>query len=368
MPSIMRNNIRYSSSFGGGSGGGEGREIVELTQAEYDALGDVVNTNGVLYAITDGEDLTAKNIPYDGSVTGLGDTVQSAIDNSYHQVRYNKETDIVELFHEGKWQEWKSGNLQTYEELIPVAGGSLTASSEYDSDSLITNILEDGASTCWWSNANDNNAEVTYVFPHQVLINNLYLNTYEAVTDTNIEIQISNDLINYEPIASFLYSDKYEHISYLENVKCRGFKIKFLTYNYYSSSGYYCTISNLKLRGRVIEEFTNGNIDSGNLIKYTTEEAIIGTWIDGRPIYRKTYTGTFTSGSNSAPLESISNIDCIIQCSGFMINNGMSWDVRNSQTGVYVRVIQNAIITVGFEQALDSNIDYGITVEYLKTS
>ena len=77
MPSIMRNNIRYTSSFGGGSGNGE---IVELTQAEYDALGDVVNTNGVLYAITDGEDLTAANIAYDGSVTGLGNTVQNAIE------------------------------------------------------------------------------------------------------------------------------------------------------------------------------------------------------------------------------------------------------------------------------------------------
>ena len=114
MSYIVRNNVKYAT---GGSGGGN-LNIVKLTQAEYDALPDSKNSDGILYAIEDGEisssggsakaitisqedfdklseeekangiyvipdgeDLTAKNLFYDGSETGLGNTVQNAIDN-----------------------------------------------------------------------------------------------------------------------------------------------------------------------------------------------------------------------------------------------------------------------------------------------
>ena len=77
MPSIMRNNIRYGSSFGGGSGNGE---IIKLTQAEYNALPESQKKSGQ-YLITDAEGMSAKYIPYDDSETGLGvDNVQDAID------------------------------------------------------------------------------------------------------------------------------------------------------------------------------------------------------------------------------------------------------------------------------------------------
>lgn len=113
MSYIVRNNVKYAT---GGSGGGN-LNIVKLTQAEYDALPDSKNSDGILYAIEDGEisssggsakaitisqedfdklseeekangiyvipdgeDLTAKNMFYDDSETSLGNTVQDAID------------------------------------------------------------------------------------------------------------------------------------------------------------------------------------------------------------------------------------------------------------------------------------------------
>lgn len=115
MSMIIRNNVRYAA-------GGGNLNIVKLTQAEYDALPDSKYSDGILYAIEDGEisstggsakaitisqedfdklseeekasgiyvipegeDLTAKNLFYDGSVTGLGNTVQDAIDNLSEQ-------------------------------------------------------------------------------------------------------------------------------------------------------------------------------------------------------------------------------------------------------------------------------------------
>lgn len=61
-------------------GSGSGVSTVKLTQAEYDALSDEKLSNNVIYIITDSDELSAKNVPYDGSVTGLGNNVQSAID------------------------------------------------------------------------------------------------------------------------------------------------------------------------------------------------------------------------------------------------------------------------------------------------
>ena len=79
MSVIIRNNIKY----GGKSRAGE---IIELTQADYDLLPDDKYSDGILYAITDSEDLTANNISYDGSITGLGNTIQNAIDVQYRKI------------------------------------------------------------------------------------------------------------------------------------------------------------------------------------------------------------------------------------------------------------------------------------------
>lgn len=55
-------------------------KAITLTQEEYDALPEEEKAKGI-YVISDGEDLTAKNMFYDGSLTGLGNNVQDAVDN-----------------------------------------------------------------------------------------------------------------------------------------------------------------------------------------------------------------------------------------------------------------------------------------------
>ena len=79
MPMIIRNNIRYAGGSGGSNGSGE--NIVELTQAEYDALGDVVNSDNITYYITDADErLDASSVAFDDTENQLGASdVQGAI-------------------------------------------------------------------------------------------------------------------------------------------------------------------------------------------------------------------------------------------------------------------------------------------------
>ena len=59
---------------------GGGSQIVELTQAQYDALPDTKNTDNILYAITDCDELSAENMAFDDTETQLGvNNVQDAI-------------------------------------------------------------------------------------------------------------------------------------------------------------------------------------------------------------------------------------------------------------------------------------------------
>lgn len=108
---IMRNNVAYS-----GSGGSE---TVELSMAEYEAreAAGAIDSD-TWYLIYDATDsYNAKKVVYDNAESGMtARTVQGAIDelNSNLGVRYNHETDMIEIFYNGIWNEWKVAGLQEW--------------------------------------------------------------------------------------------------------------------------------------------------------------------------------------------------------------------------------------------------------------
>lgn len=61
----------------------QGTGVVEITQAAYDNLSEEEKMSDTLYAIVDGDNLSAKNMAYDGSKTKLGSSVQTAIDGLF---------------------------------------------------------------------------------------------------------------------------------------------------------------------------------------------------------------------------------------------------------------------------------------------
>lgn len=74
-----------------------GGKVITLTQEEYDALPEEEKKNGI-YVVPGGEDLTAKNLFYDGSETGLGNNVQDAVDNVNKKVEeQNKNFDNLAI-------------------------------------------------------------------------------------------------------------------------------------------------------------------------------------------------------------------------------------------------------------------------------
>lgn len=121
---------------------------------------------------------------------------------------------------------------------------------------------------------------------------------------------------------------------------------------------------------------------SKSLEIYSTEEVQIGTWIDGRPLYRKTIvtTSPVANGSTSSFKHWISDIDIIVRAFGCI--NGK----RNGKLSSYFITIPNVYMssTANCGLAIDKdNISFWlnsgsdpdfydcpayITIEYTKTT
>lgn len=69
-----------------------------------------------------------------------------------------------------------------------------------------------------------------------------------------------------------------------------------------------------------------GETNPGN--HYSTTEKIVGTWIDGKPIYQKTVVGTMpaiTSDKGSSDYVVGANIDTVIDTSAMVISSSEYW-------------------------------------------
>ena len=95
---------------------------------------------------------------------------------------------------------------------------------------------------------------------------------------------------------------------------------KHLALTWESYSGWTHNVSHITVTGirdRVSDAEKNFN-------KYSTTEEVIGTWIDGKPIYRKTFNNiSVTSSEHSTiPIATGLTIDNLINISGYLVNNG----------------------------------------------
>ena len=95
---------------------------------------------------------------------------------------------------------------------------------------------------------------------------------------------------------------------------------KHLALTWESYSGWTHNVSHITVTGirdRVSDAEKNFN-------KYSTTEEVVGTWIDGKPIYRKTFNNiSVTSSEHSTiPIATGLTIDNLINISGYLVNNG----------------------------------------------
>ena len=115
---------------------------------------------------------------------------------------------------------------------------------------------------------------------------------------------------------------------------------------------------------------------------YTTDEEEVGTWIDGRPIYRKTveYTNSSTIGVSGALAtidipHSISNFDMVIKPPEVVTSTGNIFPILNAsastttvQSSVSIAFVNTTNIQMRLiNQTLSSRTFY-ITLDYVKST
>ena len=115
---------------------------------------------------------------------------------------------------------------------------------------------------------------------------------------------------------------------------------------------------------------------------YSTDEKKIGTWIDGKPLYQKTFVyNTATSGSTVANIGTINNMDTGFIIDGFYINQnsnfggiGASYMLTNTGRNVeqttytsYFYISSSGII-YGLFGSTTASSKIVVTVRYTKTT
>lgn len=120
---------------------------------------------------------------------------------------------------------------------------------------------------------------------------------------------------------------------------------------------------------------------SSSSINYSTDEKLIGTWIDGKPLYQKTLVNTtFTSGSTILSVGQIQNVDTLFVVNGFYINQYVDFapkgavmmltntgrDTSITSYNSYVVFSSDSLIVYyGSTTASSKTV---VTVQYTKTS
>ena len=103
-----------------------------------------------------------------------------------------------------------------------------------------------------------------------------------------------------------------------------------------------------------------------NKQNYSQTEQKIGTWIDGKPIYRKVFVGTSNTQTNVTIQNHAENIDTIVHAYGQLENStGMKLTVlSDNQSNVWA----NNTFTIYINNASIDTYKYKLIYEYTKTT
>lgn len=119
----------------------------------------------------------------------------------------------------------------------------------------------------------------------------------------------------------------------------------------------------------------SSNTNASN--NYSTDEQIIGTWTDGKPLYQKTisYTGTINAGAEATLDSTVSNIDNVVLIKGTSYRSGGNYTYycniseahsSTQMVNVYYEKFQNIFHIHCVAQY--NNTTYQITFQYTKTT
>lgn len=174
-------------------------------------------------------------------------------------MRYNKETDMVQIYFEGKWVDWKAGNLMTYEDLTKLAGIGITASSSYSSSASGTygpQFMLVDSDTPWYSATNAVTSYFTIYFPSTVKVNSILLSPITKASggvDTTIDILTAKSGEDFVKLNTYNLPGTVDTTLLLDNIECSSLRVQFNARNFYDSDGSYNAIRYAQVMGRVLE-------------------------------------------------------------------------------------------------------------------
>ena len=117
---------------------------------------------------------------------------------------------------------------------------------------------------------------------------------------------------------------------------------------------------------------TESKVPFEPLTEYGTEERMIGYWIDGKPLYRKTLTGSTGNETNINEIVNIgvANINNVIHINGVIGNSPINWEYADGSNVSYNSVCVNGAKTGVALRFSDMFVgsQYAITIEYTKTT
>ena len=101
---------------------------------------------------------------------------------------------------------------------------------------------------------------------------------------------------------------------------------------------------------------------------YSTDEQVVGTWIDGKPVYQKTYiSNTNFNRKTNVVIDTIANVDNVTNCFGYIIN---VLDDNRLFIG-YSGGVNLSMLTTGALRIYSDGWDckgYRVTIQYTKTT
>lgn len=149
---------------------------------------------------------------------------------------------------------------------------------------------------------------------------------------------------------------------YIVEIKCNLSDIKINTkYNMSEYTESYVTIQYTKT--------TDSAVAIGNDTDYSTDEKIVGTWVDDKPIYQRTWTNISTPSSQNTDVTVIDlsslNIDTVVNYFGFIKTVGELNIYHNTSYKIETRIETNAVVmnVAGWISKPTS-----VTIQYTKTS
>ena len=113
---------------------------------------------------------------------------------------------------------------------------------------------------------------------------------------------------------------------------------------------------------------------SGSSNNYSTEEQVVGTWIDGKPLYRKlvTYTYTATGNSEFSFNHNISDVDfiCVDSSISYLLVSSHNYSLFQSVNSRSYNTDVDSTKVLGYEEFGDGTRTFKmyIFLQYTKTT